>query len=88
MNIRNKQEQTSHLKIISGRSSIFVDFSYPVLKKEKEQRRSMIFNNEQNLHLPPDKRYINSLDGKFPGTIISADFLIDPMYLLEKINGV
>lgn len=86
--IRNKQDQTSHLKIISGRSSIFIDYSFPIIKKENGQRRSMIFNSDQNLHLPPDDKYVNSLSDTFPGTIISADFLIDPTYLLEQINGV
>jgi len=85
--IRNKENKKSRLKIISGKTSILIDYSFPIIKKENGQRRLMIFNDEQNLHLPPKKEYINSMDIKFPGTIISADFIIDQEYLLQKIDG-
>lgn len=85
--IRNKENKKSCLKIISGRTSILIDYSFPIIKKENGYRRSMIFNKTQDLHLPPEKKYINSIDIKFPGTIISADFMIDQEYLSQQIDG-
>ena len=89
--IRNKENKKSRLKIISGKTSILIDYSFPIIKKENGQRRLMIFNDEAQaraaMGLPPKKEYINSMDIKFPGTIISADFIIDQEYLLQKIDG-
>lgn len=83
--IRNKKDNNSCIKIISGKTSILIDYSFPIT--ENERRRLMIFNKDQILHLPPEKEYVNSIDAKFSGTIISANFIIDQEYLLQQIGG-
>lgn len=77
--------------IISGGSAIIVDYKYPILRKEvggnKEIRRMMTFNEEGDIHNPPDKEKVLFLDSSFKGTIFAGSFRIDGKYLVQKLEN-
>lgn len=89
-NVRSEQSGAK-VCIISGHSAIMVDYTYPIITKEvgenKEKRRMLIFNKEQNLKLPPDVNKVFSVTDKFPGTIFAGRFKIDKKYLIQKMES-
>jgi hypothetical protein len=78
------------MSIISGRSCIYFDGEYR-LQEEKfgnEVRQIIAFNPENDLYLPPDKRYVTKLKNYFPGTVISMRFYLDKRFFEEKIGDI
>lgn len=70
--------------VVSGRTHILFDQRHQMRKQATingEQRRIIAFNEENDLHLPPNKRNVTSLARKFPGTLIGLRFFLDQDYL-------
>ena len=80
--LKSKQDD-GRLVVISGHSHILVDFTYPMrdVKIGAEYRRQIIFNKEQDLHLPQDSNKVKYLKNKFQGTIIAGHFILNDNYV-------
>lgn len=73
--------------IISGRALIKFSGAYPG-GKEIEGRRIQWFNKENSLEFSPDENYVTSLNRRFPGTVITMRFVLDPQRLsVRRRNG-
>lgn len=87
--IRSAQKETN-LAILSGKSLVQIDFTYPILNKtvgkHLEKRRIMTFNKESDLHLPPDDGFVKVLKGNFKGTVFSGKFVIDKEFLVSNTD--
>lgn len=71
--------------ILSGKSHIIIDGTYK-LKKEIINNREvniLAFNQENDLRIKPDKKFVKKMNYNFPGTIISVNFFVDRKYLLS-----
>jgi hypothetical protein len=70
--------------VVSGNTYILFDRRHQ-MRLEKtvndEQRRIIAFNDENDLHLPPNKRNVKSLARKFPGTLMGLRLFLDQDYL-------
>ena len=74
----------SGMVVISGDVCIQSGPQQPAYDKRKMRR--LAFNESNDLHKPPDSQYIKTLPRKFPGTILSMRFHLNPDYL-EAISG-
>lgn len=80
----NNPNYKSVLSITSGRCSILFDGKYKMVKKSFEKGYSnkiIAFNEENDLSIEPDPRYVRTLKNGFPGTVISMDLYFDSKYL-------
>jgi hypothetical protein len=81
---RSHEGDLANFDIISGNTQIVFNFEkYPSFEKEieDESRILITFNDEKSLDYPPDFQYVKKIKNKFPGTIISMEFFIDPEYI-------
>jgi hypothetical protein len=89
--IRNKNNQKTHLSIISGNTFLNIDYKYPLVEKKKgenqEIRRIMYLNNENSFSALPDLKKLKSIKSKFPGVIFSGYFIIDHDYLISQMRS-
>lgn len=71
------------MTIISGNSYILLDGTYKLKEQTYDNTKVSIiaFNKENSLDILPDKRYVQILKNKFPGTIISLEFYLDRTYM-------
>lgn len=69
--------------IISGKTKILFDGKYKTIsgKFNNSSREIIAFNDTNNLFDPPDSKYIQNLNNRFPGTIISMQFYLQNDYL-------
>jgi hypothetical protein len=70
--------------VLSGRTHMVFDGRYRIEVQEAEsgEKRRIIALNEQNdLEIPPDPSCVKRLARRFPGTMISLNFFVDPRYL-------
>ena len=75
--------------VLSGNTHILFDGTFRLAPKpsgDGEERRIIAFNDTNDLGRPPDGGYVRHLKRRFPGTLISLRFYIDPEYL-EKATG-
>lgn len=76
-----------NFSIISGNTQIIFDFNkYPlfITEVQGEERKLITFNTEGSIDTPPNFENIKLLRNKFPGTIISMEFYINPAYIDNK----
>ena len=78
------------ISILSGNSYIIFKGPYRsgVVASADTRIRQQWFNNSNDLQEPPDPDYVRRLGHRFPGTIISIRFWIDPEMLAEAHNHV
>jgi len=78
------------IAIVSGNSTILIDYKYPIIHKEigdsKENRRMIAFNKYNDLHQLPDQNKVFLIDHKFEGTIFSGKFVINEKYLVKRLR--
>lgn len=76
------------MSIISGSTFILFNNEYSMTEKDinGESLKTIAFNSENNLELPPDPNNVRMLKNFFPGTIITMKFNLDRKYL-EKIKN-
>lgn len=76
--------------IISGNTFILFDFDkYPLIEIEinGENRKIITFNKQNSLLYPPDFNNIKILQNKFPGTVYTMEFYIDPQFIENSNQG-
>lgn len=79
------------MSLVSGRTHILFDGTYtmkPTLLPSGEERKLVAFNVENDLRVPPDERYVQSLPMAFPGTLVSLRFLLRGEYLKQVTKVV
>lgn len=74
-----KVDDISRLAILSGNTSIVFDGTYGIREKNKngETFKMMTFNDSGEISDKPDSKYVKFVKNHFPGTIISAQILIN-----------
>ena len=80
----------SMLSITSGRRSILFDGTYTLQEEvypSGYRNKTIAFNSENKLNVPPDKNYVRTLKNKFPGTIISMELYINNALIDRKENN-
>ena len=89
-NIKGNQsvDDVSRMTICSGNTQILFDGTYGITEKidDKGRYNMMTFNNSGNIEEMPDKKYVKYTDTYFPGTIISANILLNDDDVNEIIN--
>ena len=75
------------MALVSGTSRIKFTKKYKMMAVEMEggSRQIIAFNATNSLDERPDGEHVHSLEGKFPGTLLSFNFFIDKKYLETKI---
>lgn len=80
-NIKGDQraDNVSRMIICSGNTQILFDGTYGITEKidDKGKYNMMTFNHSGNIEEMPDKKYVKYTDTYFPGTIISANILLN-----------
>lgn len=73
----------SNIAIISGRSKVLIDFTYPIgsINIENETRRKIVFNVENDLKLPQDQSKVMLMNDAVQGTIITGRIKLKKDYL-------
>jgi hypothetical protein len=76
--------------ILSGRTWILFDgkHSMRTVIRNGEERKVIAFNAENDLYLPPDANYVRTLDGNFPGTLVSLKFTLRNEDLAKVSEGL
>jgi hypothetical protein len=76
---RRESDKISRLALLSGNASIVFDGKYGILKKQKngDKFSVMTFNKSGNISDKPDTKYVKFVPNYFPGTIITAQILIN-----------
>ena len=88
-NGNNSSKNKSMLSITSGKCSILFDGTYTLKEQTYENgqvNKIIAFNSENRLDMPPDKKYVRTLENFFPGTVISMELYIDDT-LMRKEDG-
>jgi hypothetical protein len=67
--------------ILSGHIHILFDGTYRLEVTERGKR--IAFNRDRDLRRPPDPKYVRRLPRRFPGTLISLRFYLDPRHLSQ-----
>lgn len=80
-NIKGNQDadNVSRMIIHSGHTQILFDGTYNITEKVDENNKfhMMTFNESGNIEDLPDKRYVKTTDIYFPGTVITANILLN-----------
>jgi hypothetical protein len=75
-----EKDNISQLLVVSGNTRIVFDGTYEIFEKEtsngKSKFKMMTFNTEQDINVPPDKKFVTFASNFFPGTLISARILL------------
>jgi hypothetical protein len=76
--------------ILSGRTWILFDgtHSLKTIVKDGEERKVIAFNAENDLSLPPESKYVRTLDRHFPGTLVSLKFTLRSEDLAKVSEGL
>lgn len=80
-NIKGTQatDNVSRMVLLSGRTEIIFDGTYEVREKivGNDKFNVMTFNDSGKIEDMPDKRFVKTTDTYFPGTIITAEILLN-----------
>lgn len=74
------------MALVSGHTHLRFDGKYgpsTVLTSEGGKRQVIALNADNDLDQPPDPDYCTNLPLKFPGTLLSMRFYIDPDHLAQ-----
>lgn len=82
---RPKDIESARMCILSGKTHIRFDNTYR-MEKDQYGRDTIAFNHSNDLHLPPDRKYVKNLGMcSFPGTLIAIRFLL-PESATEELS--
>ena len=80
-NIKGSQaaDNVSRMVLLSGRTEIIFDGTYEVREKivGNDKFNVMTFNDSGKIEDMPDKKFVKTTDTYFPGTIITAEILLN-----------
>ena len=68
-------DENAAMCILSGRTRLTFDGTYR-MEETASGRRTIAFNGANRLDEPPDSRYVEFLDERFPGTVLSLQFVL------------
>ena len=76
------------MTLVSGSTQILFDNEFKIqpTKLGSETRQVIAFNKENSLEEKPSPKHVHSLQGFFPGVLISMRFYIDKNYLQQITN--
>lgn len=76
--------------LLSGRTWILFDGTYSMktIIRNGEERKIIAFNEGNDLNLPPDPKYVRTLDMPFPGTLVSLKFTLRREDLAKVSEGL
>ncbi len=76
--------------LLSGRTWILFDgtHSLETIIRDGEERKVIAFNEQNDLTVPPDPRHVQTLDRKFPGTLVSLKFKLRAQDLAKVSEGL
>lgn len=90
-NTLRSQADATKISLISGKSSVLVDYSYPIITRnvgdKRQTVRSIILNERQDLHFPMDQTKVMQLNHKYAGTILTGRLKLDKSNLIARINN-
>lgn len=76
------------MTIVSGQSCIKLRAPYLAgIRSEGDERRQLWFNPTNSPEVAPDRNFVFDLQRRFPGTVVSLSFTLDPEYLSEVIHA-
>jgi hypothetical protein len=85
-----ENDDFSKMVLISGNSRIIFDGTYKIVQDPPQNGQKgpkrITFNNSRQLSELPDRKYVNSSENFFPGTLISARILIKFANTNEESN--
>lgn len=75
----NHSDNVSRMIIHSGNTQILFDGTYSITEKVDDNNKfhMMTFNESGNIEELPDKKYVRTTNTYFPGTIITANILLN-----------
>jgi hypothetical protein len=70
--------QDPKMVVLSGRTWILFDGTHALrtIIRSGEERQVMAFNEQNDLSLPPDWKFVRTLSRSFPGTLVSLKFTL------------
>lgn len=72
----NSGDNQSRMALISGKTHIYFDGKYRM--ETKGGQDIIAFNNENDLHMPPDSNYVRTLkESNFPGALLAIKFPLE-----------
>jgi len=78
-------EDIAEVALISGRSKIIIDYTYPITRKsvgtQSEERRQIFFNKSRTFKEEQDPEKVVLMKAGFEGTIITGRFRINEKYI-------
>lgn len=77
----NDHSSSSEIAILSGNSYIKIDNTFLFSKSPNEDLREMWFNSSNSRAVPPADTHVFSVYPRFPGTVISMRFKLDPHFI-------
>ena len=82
----DREDCASVVTVLSGRSCIRITEPYRKgIAPSGSHLRELWFNDKNDAKEPPDRKHVFTIDQRFPGTILSACFTIDPSYLRKQL---
>lgn len=81
----NTISEEPSMTIISGHTCVHLKGQQP--ERRDDGIRVLALNEGNDLHKPPESAYIQRLVRKFPGTILSMRFHLNPTFLEASANG-
>jgi hypothetical protein len=75
--------------VLSGGAYILFDGTHKIrpVKRGQEELKVIAFNDDNDLHKPPDPKYVRQLRKSFPGTVISIRLTLDRNVLERLAQG-
>ncbi|MEA3207132.1 MAG: hypothetical protein QOE70_189 [Chthoniobacter sp.] len=73
--------------LLSGRTRIHFDKEYR-LAQDPNGRWIIAFNADNDLQKRPDPKHVHSMQGFFPGTLLSFRFFIDKRHIESLITPI
>lgn len=77
-----REEEQPKMTILSGTSCIMIRDLYRIPTRNDFGHRILAFNDKNSLEEPPNDSYVFKLPYKFPGTIVTLRFYLDPNELI------
>ena len=89
MNALTPSNEKAQIAVISGKSLVVIDFTYPIQRipiANGAVMRRICFNDSADLFQTQDPRKVMQLQYKFPGTMITGRFKIDEAHLQTLVK--
>jgi hypothetical protein len=82
----SRVEEQPRMTIVSGTTCLKISPPYNLPQRAATGHRMLALNAANDLQYPPDEAYVFSLPHRFPGTIVSVRFCLDPDELTPAVE--